>query len=47
MTTSALLTMIIVQVGVAITTGYFFYRVLTTPPKPEPDSYEENDGEVR
>ncbi len=22
---------------------YFFYRVLTTPPKPEPDSFSEND----
>jgi hypothetical protein len=47
MTTSALITMIVVQVGVAITTGYFFYRVLTTPPKPEPDSYVENDNESR
>jgi hypothetical protein len=47
MTTSALITMIVVQVGVAITTGYFFYRVLTTPPKPEPDSYVENDNEPR
>ena len=24
-------------------TLYFFYRVLTAPPKKEPDSYSEND----
>lgn len=22
---------------------YFFYKVLTIPPKPEPDSYSDND----
>ena len=26
---------------------YFFYKVLTTPPKPEPDSYSENDDVIR
>ena len=25
-------------------TIYFFYRVLVTPPKPEPDSYLDNEG---
>ncbi len=36
--------MVIVQVSVAITTGYMFYRVLTTPPKPEiEDDFHEND----
>ncbi|PRY16311.1 hypothetical protein CLV24_101156 [Pontibacter ummariensis] len=24
---------------------YFFLKVITTPPKPEPDSYTENDDE--
>lgn len=39
--------MVIVQVTVICITGYFFYRVLTTKPKPEPDSYSENDEEPR
>ncbi|PVY43810.1 hypothetical protein C8E01_101166 [Pontibacter virosus] len=26
--------------------GYFFYRVLNTPPKPEPDSFLDNDDEI-
>ena len=45
MTTSALILMIIVQVSVTCLTGYFFYKVLKTPPKAEPDSYSENDDE--
>lgn len=47
MNTSALITMILAQglvIGVAI---YFFYKVLTTPPKAEQDSYSENDDEPR
>ena len=43
MNTSALLLMVITQVSVIGITAYFFYRVFTTPPKPEPDSYSEND----
>lgn len=43
MTTSALITMVLVQVSVTVITAYFFIKVLRTPPKPEPDSYEEND----
>jgi hypothetical protein len=43
MTTSALVLMILVQGIVAFLTGYFFWRVLTTPPKPEPDSYEADE----
>ncbi len=39
--------MVVVQVSVTIITGYFFYKVLVTPPKPEPDSYSENDDEER
>lgn len=41
MTTSALITMVLVQVTVTVVTAYFFWKVLKTPPKPEPDSYEE------
>ena len=26
--------------------AYFFYKVLTIPPKQEPDSYSENDDEL-
>lgn len=43
MNTSALIMMITTEVIVTLVTGYFFLRVLKTPPKPEPDSYNEND----
>jgi hypothetical protein len=43
MNTSALVLMVATQLAVVCITGYFFYRVLTTPPRPEPDSYSEND----
>jgi len=46
MSNSAFITMIVVQVTVTIITGYFFYKVLTTPPRPESDSYSENDDEL-
>jgi hypothetical protein len=43
----ALITMVLAQ-GIIISCGaYFFYKVLTTPPKSEPDSYTENDDEPR
>lgn len=44
---SAIIMMIAVQTVVTIFTAYLFYRVLKTPPKPEPDSYSENDDEPR
>ncbi|MDC0579386.1 hypothetical protein OAP11_01345 [Bacteroidia bacterium] len=47
MSNSALILMIVVQVSVTLISGYFFYRVLVTPPKPEPDSYSENDDDPR
>lgn len=43
MNTSALILMVVTQVSVICITGYFFYRVFTTPPRPEPDSFSEND----
>ncbi|WP_164496734.1 hypothetical protein [Flavobacterium tibetense] len=46
MNTEALLTMLITQGIVISFAGYFFYRVLTTPPKQEPDSFSENDNET-
>ncbi|MBK5285364.1 MAG: hypothetical protein JJE25_08155 [Bacteroidia bacterium] len=44
---SALFLMIFVQVIVTGITAYFFWKVLTTPPRPEPDSFSENDDEKR
>ena len=46
MNTEALMTMLITQGLVTFFALYFFYKVLTTPPKPEPDSFSENDDEV-
>lgn len=43
MTSSALILMITVWSTVTFATGYFFYLVLKTPSKPEPDSFIEND----
>lgn len=45
MTTSALITMILVQSTVTIITAYFFIKVLRAPKRPEPDSFTENDDE--
>ncbi|MCO6175504.1 hypothetical protein NHF50_10655 [Flavobacterium sp. NRK F10] len=43
MNTAALITMVCAQGIVIAFASYFFYKVLTTPPKQEPDSYSEND----
>jgi hypothetical protein len=43
MNTIALLLMISTMTLVTAITGYFFWRVLNTPPKPEPDSFSGND----
>jgi hypothetical protein len=43
MESSALIMMIVVQLTFTAITGFFFYKVLTTPSKPEPDSYTDND----
>ncbi|MFD2891657.1 hypothetical protein ACFS5J_06485 [Flavobacterium chuncheonense] len=46
MNTEALITMLVTQ-GIVISFAvYFFFRVLTTPPKQEPDSFSENDDVV-
>lgn len=45
MNPTALLMMVSTILVVTAVTGYFFVRVLTVPPKPEPDSYAENDDE--
>jgi hypothetical protein len=46
MNTSALIMMIGTQVIVTFVTVYFFMKVLKTPPKPEPDSFLDNDDVV-
>lgn len=45
MTTSALVLMIVVQASVTVITLMFFIKVLKAPPKPEPDSYIDNDDD--
>lgn len=47
MNTEALILMLFAVGSVTAITGYFFFRVLTSPPKPEPDSYSENDDVPR
>jgi hypothetical protein len=43
MNSDALGLLLVTQLTVIAVTAYFFYRVLTTPPQPEPDSYTDND----
>ena len=45
MNTSALVIMLTTMLLVTGLTIYFFSLVLRTPPKPEPDSYLDNDDE--
>lgn len=47
MNTSAFITMVVVEFVVTALTIWFFYKVLTIKPKPEPDSFSENDEEER
>jgi hypothetical protein len=35
--------MLLTQVTVTCVTVYFFFKVLRTPPRKEPDSYSDND----
>ena len=46
MNSAALTTMLLTQGIVIGFTAFFFYKVLTTPPRQEPDSYEDNDDEL-
>ena len=43
----ALTVMLFTMISIALITIYFFVKVLKTPPKPEPDSFSENDEEPR
>jgi len=47
MNTGALIMMLVTVTAITIVTAYFFYRVLTSKPKQEPDSYSENDDVPR
>lgn len=46
MNTEALITMVVTQGIVIGFTAYFFYKVLTTKPKTEPDSFTDNDNQI-
>jgi hypothetical protein len=46
MNTTAIIVMVCAQGIVFSLAVYFFYKVLTIPPKQEPDSYSENDDEL-
>ncbi len=47
MSAIALFMMISTISVITIVTVYFFWKVLKTPPKEEPDSFSENDDEKR
>jgi len=47
MNSYALTVMLFTMISVTTITIYFFIKVLNTPPKPEPDSFSENDEEPR
>lgn len=41
MSTAAIITIILTMGTITGVTAYFFYKVLRTPPKAEPDSYSQ------
>ncbi len=47
MNTPAFVMMITVELVITFLTVWFFYKVLTIKPKPEPDSFSENDDDPR
>lgn len=47
MSNSGLTVLLLSEGIITIITFYFFWKVLKTPPKQEPDSYSENDDEKR
>ncbi|MCW5909363.1 MAG: hypothetical protein KIS94_15970 [Chitinophagales bacterium] len=47
MNTTALIIMVSTMLLVASINAYFFVKVWRTPPRPEPDSFDENDDEPR
>jgi hypothetical protein len=47
MSTSGLTMMLFTEISITVITAYFFYKVLTSKPNEEPDSYLNNDDEKR
>ncbi|MEX1188588.1 MAG: hypothetical protein WED33_04975 [Bacteroidia bacterium] len=47
MNTSALILMVVTMTVVISTAAALFIKVLRTPPRAEPDSYDENDDAPR
>lgn len=47
MSNGAFILMVVVQLSVTLITGFFFWKVLKTPPRAEPDSYADNDDDPR
>ncbi|MBI4930609.1 MAG: hypothetical protein HY841_07595 [Bacteroidetes bacterium] len=47
MNTSALIMMVTTEAIISAITFYYFWKVLKTPAKKEPDSYSENDDVKR
>lgn len=44
MNNNALAMMLVTEITITAITFYFFWKVLSTPPKAEPDSFSENDA---
>lgn len=47
MSSSGMITMLVTEITITLITGFFFFKVLFGKPKPEPDSYSENDDVER
>lgn len=47
MSPAALTMMLAAEISITAVTAYFFWKVLATPPRAEPDSYAGNDDEPR
>lgn len=47
MSSSGMITMLVTEISITLITGFFFFKVLFSKPKPEPDSYLENDDVER
>ena len=47
MNNTALTMMLVTELSITVITFYFFYKVLSIPPKAEPDSFSGNDDEPR
>lgn len=45
MSSSGMTMMLITEIAITLITGFFFYKVLFSKPKPEPDSFSDNDSE--